>query len=66
VSRLVSLSRDLPAPLRAHALAAAGELRDAEAVERDHRKETGEIDVAGQVAWTPYVMLKARLLAERG
>jgi hypothetical protein len=55
--RLVSLSRELPAPVRARALAAAGALRDAEAVERAYLKETGEVDVSGHAAWTPYVML---------
>jgi hypothetical protein len=63
--RLVSLSRDLAPPVRARALAAAGALRDAEGVERDYEKATG-IDVTGLPEWTPYVMLEARLLAERG
>jgi len=66
LARLVSLGRDLAPPVRAWALAAAGALRDAEAIERAHLKDTGTADVAGRAEWTPYVMLKARLLAERG
>lgn len=60
--RLTSLNRDLPPAIRAWALASAGSLRDAEAIERTQRKIRGE---ALGVDWTPYILTKARLLAAR-
>ncbi len=63
VRRLLSLARDLPPDRRAWALAATGELAAAEAEERRAAAAGG---VAGDPAWTPYFLIKARLLSARG
>jgi hypothetical protein len=60
--RLASLNREVSLADRAWALAAAGQLRQAEALEREHRKvHGGGLDSE----WTPYVLTKAGLLIER-
>lgn len=61
--RLIGLNRDLPAPQRAWALTLAGDLRAAEAVERDVLKAQPS---ALDSLWTPYRIGKARLVAAAG
>ena len=60
--RLASLDRDLPPARRALALAAAGSLRSAEAIEREHRKEKGALGPD----WAPYAAGMTGPLVRRG
>jgi hypothetical protein len=59
LKRLARLAGDPAPPLEAAALLLAGDLARAQSVERRAESEWGE-------AWVPYLLVKARTMAERG